>query len=157
MSRDCVKEYLDPVDGVRVTGELEEIIEQHPKIKTVVLFWCWTQDYFTSHAGPFEAYVSESRLDEEYSFFGDREDAIKFAQDYDCWDGETFVILKDDILYGYCCEADLQTSWHDGYDHSGGISEGIDPSWYGWLRVDFDYKTGTEYLLAPDKIPEVDE
>ena len=152
MSRkDFKTEYLSLEDGQRIQAEtLKEAIEQNPNIKTVVLFWTWTQDYYTSNAGPFEAYVTVYDIDQEYSFQGGREDALKFADSYDCWDGEGFIILKGDILYGYVAREDNQTSWNDGYDHINGIGEGIDPSWIQWIRVDFDYENGIEYLLSPD-------
>lgn len=152
-------EYLDLSKGQRIEAEtLEEALVQHPEVTTVVLFWKWSQDYYTSNASVFEAYVSESRIDEEYSFFGDREDALEYASNYDCWDGDDFILLKISkgyCLYGYRDEVDMQTSWNDGYDHSSGVSKGIDPSWLMWLQVDFDYSTGTEYLLSPDPLPKV--
>lgn len=152
------KVYLDLKEGELISADsLVEAIEQHPDIKTVVLFWKWSKDYYTSNAGPFSAYVTESNLDEEYSFFGDREDAIRFAESYDCWDGDDFVLLKvsnGSVLYGHRDECDMQTSWNDGYDHIMGLGDGKDPSWFAWLRVDMDYKTGTEYLLSPDPIPD---
>ena len=145
--------YLHQKDGKKITGEsLEEILESHPEIKTVVLFYVWNQDYYTSNAFIFEAYVSERTIDQEYCFFGDREDALEFSRSYECWDGEDFLLFNGNILYGYQENTDYQTSWNDGYDHSGGLSENYDPSWFSFLRVDFDYKNGIEYLLSPDPI-----
>ena len=158
MSRNRESIYLDLKDGELISAaSLMEAIEQHPDIKTVVLFWKWTRDYYTSNAGPFSAYVTECNLDEEYSFFGGRDEAMIFADNYDCWDGEDFVLLKVSdglLLYGFRDEYDMQTSWSDGYDHINGLGDGKDPSWFAWLRVDMDYKTGTEYLLSPDPIPD---
>lgn len=152
--RYCKTEYLNLNEGKRIEAEsLEEAIKQHPEVKTVVLFWTWEREYYTSNASKFSAYVHEHTIDEEYCFNGGRKDALKFAQSYDCWDGQDFLILKGDLLYGYNAEYDMQTSWNDGYDHISGIGAGLDPSWLTWLRVDFDYDTGTEYLLSPDPFP----
>lgn len=149
------KIYLDLKEGLRVRAEsLEEAIESHPEVKSVILFWTWSEDYYTSNASVFSAYVSPCKLDEEYSFQGDREEALEFARSYDCWDGEDFLILKGDILYGYNSETDMQRSFNDGYDHINGLGEGYDPSWIMWIRADFDYEKGIEYLLSPDPIPE---
>lgn len=149
------KIYLDLKEGLRVRAEsLEEAIESHPEVKSVILFWTWSEDYYTSNASVFSAYVSPCTLDEEYSFQGDREEALEFARSYDCWDGRDFLILKGDILYGYNSETDMQRSFNDGYDHINGLGEGYDPSWIMWIRADFDYEKGIEYLLSPDPIPE---
>lgn len=155
MSRRGVKSiYLNPGEGQLIEAEtLEEAIEQHPEVTTVCLFWTWEQHYYTSNAGPFEAYVAENTLDEEYSIQRDRESALEFARAYDCWDGEDFVLLRISdgyCLYGYREEYDPQRSWNDGYDHISGLGDGKDPSWFCSIRVDFDYATGTEYLLNPD-------
>ena len=158
MKRGIEQIFLDLSEGELIEADsLQEAIEQHPEVETVILVWSWEMDFYTSNAGPFEGYVSQNMIDEEYSFMGDREDALKFADDYKCWDGCDFVLLKVShgyVLYGHNAELDLQTSWSDGYDHSGGISEGIDPSWIPWIRVDFDYNKGVEYLLSPDPIPD---
>lgn len=149
--------FLNPKDGKIVKAEtLQAAIELHPEVKMVVLFWTWTECFYTSNAGPFEAYVSPSDIDEEYSFFGDREDALKFADGYDCWDGDDFVLMPISdgyVLYGYRDEYDEQCSWSDGYDHINGITAGYDPSWFSFIRVDFDYETGTEYVLNPIPLP----
>ena len=148
--------YLSVSEGTRIQSDsLEDALIAHPEIKTVVLFWAWTQDLYTSNASVFEGYVSVNTIDEEYCFFGNREKALQFASRYDCWDGADFMILKGDILYGYTEDTDMQTSWSDGYDHVGGISPGYDPTWFSWLRVDFDYEKGIEYVLTPDPLPEV--
>ena len=154
MSRDrATKVYLDTREGKKITGDsLEEILENHPEIETVVLFYVWSQDYYTSNASVFQAYVSPRTIDQEYCFFGDREDALDFSRSYGCWDGQDFVLLNGKILYGYQENTDYQTSWNDGYDHINGLSEDYDPSWFAWLRVDFDYENGIEYLLSPDAI-----
>lgn len=144
------KEYISIDSGETIEADtLLEAIEQHPEIEQVVLFWTWHNEYFSSYAGPFEAYVSENHLDEEYSFQGGREDALDFAKSYDCWDGFDFVLLRGKILYGFEERSDYQTSWTDGCDHINGISSGIDPSWISEIRVDYDYKTNTEYVLEP--------
>ncbi len=145
--------YLNPREGVCVSGDLLDILEEHPEIEVVILFWYWTEDFFTSNASVFPAFVSKKSLDEEYSFFGNREKAIEFARNYDCWDGDDFVIMNSKYLYSYHSAEDMQVSWNDGYDHIGGLSYGIDPSWISMIRVDFDYKTQTEYLLEPEHIP----
>lgn len=135
--------YLYPEDGVLVEADtLEDAIKQHPEVKQVVLFWAWERHYFTSNARIFEAYVMERNLDDEYSFYGDREDALAFAHGYGCWDGHTFAILNGDTLYGYNEELDTQTSWNDGYDHISGLHPGIDPQWIRAIVIHTDYTTG---------------
>lgn len=154
MTRGAEKVYLRLEDGVRVRAEsLEEAIESHPEVETVVLFWTWSREYYTSHASVFEAYVTESSLDEVYSFQGGREDALEFARSYGCWDGQDFLILMGDVLYGYNAKEDLQTSFDDGYDHVNGLGMGYDPLWFTWIRVGFDPDKNAEYLLSPDPIP----
>ena len=40
------------------------------------------------HGGPETILVSEGwRLDQEFSYFGGREGALRFLDDYDCWEG----------------------------------------------------------------------
>lgn len=144
-----------PIESGRIVKAetLSDAIEQHPEIEQVVLFWTWRREYYTSNAGPFEGYVCENCLDQEYSFQGDREKALMFANAYDCWDGSDFVILDGRILYGYEEQMNYQTDWNDGYDHISGISDGIDPSWISAIRVDCDYSKGIEYLIEPQAIP----
>ena len=142
-------------DGLRLKDlTLEDAINEHPEVKKVILIWAWEAEYYSSNAmGIFSAYTHEHHIDQEYSFEGDREDALEFAKGYDCWDGHDFLILHGDILYSYNIEYDPQTSWNDGYDHMGYPSEGYDPRWLSWLRVDFDPETITEYILKPGPIP----
>lgn len=147
--------YLDVNEGIHINPDeldLIDVLEQHPEIKNVVLFYVWEQDFYTSSASVFDAYVSTRDIDEEYCFFGELEDAKEFARSYECWDGMDFVLLNGNILYGYQINTDLQTSWNDGYDHANGLPEGYDPSWFSYLRVDFDYEKGIEYLLSPDPV-----
>lgn len=154
---DCETVYLKQKDAVLLNADntlgLSEILEGNPQIKTVVLFYVWTEDYYTSNASIFEAYVSPATIDEEYSFFGNREEAIEFADSYEgVWDSCEFLLFNGNILYGYQDNHDYQRSFNDGYDHINGLGEGYDPTWFTWLRVDFDYENGIEYLLSPDPI-----
>lgn len=141
MSKIC---YVYPEEGIQIKGDLslEEVINQHPEVKQVVLFWTWDSYYYTSYASIFEGYVDERKLDLEYSFYGDREDALEFAKGYECWDGHDFAILNGDTLYGYNAEVDEQTSWHDGYDHCPGLTGGIDPRWIRAIVISTNYETG---------------
>lgn len=152
---DLNKEYIDLRDGDKVyVDNLSEFLKEHPDIERVILFWTVQCDFYTSHASKFSAYVTETMLDEEYSFDGSRAKAAEYASNYDQWDGHDMLLLLDGrLLYGYYADYDNQTSWNDGYDHVSGIHRGIDPSWISFIWVFDDDLTKTEYLLSPDPYP----
>ena len=74
---------------------LSDYVEQHTEIIGGALVWTWqehcsireqiTDDIF------YDNYCLYSTLDEEYSFFGNREELLKFAQTYDIWDNSDFI------------------------------------------------------------------
>lgn len=143
-------EQITLKDGVRVEGEtLKEILTDHPEIESVILFWAWESDYYTSYAGIFAGYVTEKAIDEEYSLNTDREGALEFSDNYSCWDGHPLYIFNGKVLYGYNLEADMQRSWNDGYDHTSGLGNEIDPDQIIFLEIDVDYEKGIRYILAP--------
>lgn len=55
---------------------------------------------------------------------------------------------------GYGCTYYEGPVEDDGYDHICGLTKGLSSDWIKWIRVDFDYKTDTEYLLRPVPIPD---
>lgn len=156
MAQSFRKEYLDLNDAERIKADdsLYDLLEEHPDIERVILFWSVTRDYYTSNASIFSGYVTETKLDEEYSFDGNRESALKYAESYCQWDGHVMLLLMGGkVLYGFYEDYDPQTSWDDGYDHHPGLSKGIDPSWIRLIVVFDDHATGTEYVLEPKKYP----
>ena len=148
------KIYLDVEDGKRIAADsLQDVLLKHPEIEMVILFWCFTRDYYTSHASIFSGYVQESQLDEEYSLYAGYEGALEYSKHYDQWDGHDFMLLLDGkILYGYESDCDYQVSWSDGYDHHPGLGVGIDPSWIAYIVAYRDHLTNTEYLIGPDPL-----
>ena len=78
-----------------MTDTLYDYVEQHAEIIGGALVWTWqehctlreqiTDDIF------YENYCLYSTLDEEYSFFGNREELLKFAKTYDIWDNSDFI------------------------------------------------------------------
>lgn len=145
---------LDIEDGKRIRADsLQAVLEKHTEIEMVVLFWCFTRDYYTSNASIFSGYVQESQLDEEYSLYAGYKDALEYSKHYDQWDGHDFMLLLDGrVLYGYYSDHDPEVSWNDGYDHHPGLGAGVDPSWIAYIVVDRDHITNTEYLIGPDPL-----
>lgn len=85
-------------ETVRVgIGDLRQFLTDHKsRIDYVCLTWIW-EDKATldsSFMGLIDGYPQPlyhefiyDRIDEEYSFIGNVEDAIEFADQYDCWNG----------------------------------------------------------------------
>lgn len=89
---------------------LYDFLEDHKdEIDYVQLDYKWspyiavieTGYYFFNHGYKQELYreVSFSKIDAEYSFYGDVEGAIEFAKNYSVWDGTT-IAMDDSILLG---------------------------------------------------------
>lgn len=90
---------------------LYDFLKEHQdEIDYVMLDWVWSPNtvyiptrYYFIHKGdhyPTLLYreVDYDRIDTEYCFYGNVEGAMKFAEQYECWDGHDLT-LDDSILY----------------------------------------------------------
>lgn len=95
---------------------LYDFLKEHEnEIEFVILTWEWPgvaeveSDYCGTIYGeenyPLYHRFSYTRLDDEYSFTGTVEEALNFAESYDCWDGHE-IDFENGIVIGY----------NEGYD-----------------------------------------
>ena len=85
------------------------LIEHKEEIDYVVLNWSWSPYYTYIETGKFGLVYGEpwplyhcvefNKIDKEYCFVGNVEDAIKYAENYDQWD-ERKIELNDGMLWG---------------------------------------------------------
>lgn len=78
----------------KVLSPIAEYITHHPEIDFIRLIWTW--DYHAVYEE--DGYIWEEigdYLDEEYTFCGNRKDALTFLSKHGCWDGYDFKDLED--------------------------------------------------------------
>lgn len=87
------------------------LVEHKDQIDWVNLRWTWSPNYidcetnYVADGGDYDGFsvyaVFESMMiDDEYSYAGDIEGAIKFAEGYRCWNGKEFTLKCGIILEG---------------------------------------------------------
>lgn len=95
---DFLVAHKDDIEYVKLTWVWPDIkiIESNKKVMK------WDTKYNEYYPVSLDIGFSVDVLDEEYTFWGPIEDAIKFADSYDCWDslvdGDETIVIEDGVL-----------------------------------------------------------
>lgn len=140
-------------------GDLRQFLTDYKsQIDYVCLTWIWEEtaiiesNYMGRVNGCLQPLYYEfdyDRIDEDYSFFGNVEDAIEFAENYDCWNGSE-LYCEDGIVAGEIRERGSE------HDYTRDIfNYGVNIDYIGLVYYYYDSKGNSKtsyYIGKPERV-----